>query len=123
MITVLIVRSFETSPPGRVTRQRFMLALELPAVPVPGHRVTVPGGPGPLVVERVVLHARPTTGWTPGFTPAAVEVELAPEPDDGLDAALARGWQPVASTSPLTGSADHATSSPAGRHVAVIGAR
>ena len=78
---------------------RLRCVLELPRTPVRGDRVTVPGGPGPLVVERTVLHARPATGWTPGILAMPrVEVELAAEPSDGLDVATERGWQPVQGT-------------------------
>lgn len=69
-----------------------MRTLELPAVPVCGHRLTVPGS-APLVVSRVILHAR--QGWTPGTVSAAVEVELEPEAAEHLPPAVARGWAPV----------------------------
>ena len=91
-LTALVVRTFAVGEAST----RLMQMLEVPAVPVRGHRLTVPGGPGPLVVERVILHSRPAEGWEPGIVAAPhVEVELSAEPGDGLDAATERGWKPV----------------------------
>jgi hypothetical protein len=90
-VTALIVRSF-AAPSGA---QRYTRTLELPCVPVPDHRVTVPGAARPLRVVRVVLHARPGSDWTPGVVPTTVEVELDAEDVEGLEAALARGWKAV----------------------------
>ena len=86
-MTAIVVRSFTGSPP--TPAQRYMQVLELPAVPVAGHRVTVPGS-GPLVVRRVILHAR--HGWSLGIAPAPIEVELEPEAEADRTGALECGW-------------------------------
>lgn len=91
IVTALVIRSF-TTPSGA---RRYTRTLELPCVPVAGHRVTVPGVALPLRVERVVLHARPAGDWAPGVVPAAVEVELGAEDVEELEGALTRGWKAV----------------------------
>ena len=36
---------------------------------------------------------RPVGGWEPGLAPPSVEVEMEPEPAEGLAAARAGGWE------------------------------
>ena len=74
-----------------------MRELELPVCPHAGDRLTCPGA-GPLPVTRVVLHGREPEAWVPGFPALRIEAELAAEPADALEAALARGWKAVEGT-------------------------
>lgn len=87
----VVVRTFgEADDAPRVRR-----VLELACPPQRGQRFVFPDTPEPVFVDRVVQRPMEPATWQPGFRRPALDVLMAPEPADGLPAALGAGWQAV----------------------------
>lgn len=91
-----IVRTFVTpTSDDTEAEQRLGMTLELPMPPARGQLVQLPGA-GRHRIDRVVVHARPSVGWTPGWRAAElIDVLLDVEPGADLAGAFAAGWKAV----------------------------
>jgi hypothetical protein len=87
-VGAVVIRCFgEDEDAPRVSR-----ALELACTPGRGQKLAFPDTPDPVFVDRVIQRPLEPGSWHPGSRCPAVDVEMAPEPSDGLQAALSAGW-------------------------------
>jgi hypothetical protein len=91
-VGAVVIRCFgEDDNAPRVSR-----ALELACTPGRGQKIAFPDTPEPVFVDRVIQRPLEPGSCHPGFRRPAVDVEMAPEPRDGLQAALDGGWKALA---------------------------
>jgi hypothetical protein len=87
-VGVVVIRCFgEVDDAPRVSR-----ALELVCAPARGQKIRFSDAEEAVFVDRVVQHPLEPGAWTPGLHRLCLDVLMAPEPADGLSAALGTGW-------------------------------